>query len=114
MKKSLTQVLRMFRCSSNFFRSKAPPFYTLTLFTYTSLLICRLTSVKPGPPTLEFGDNFKPIHSSRLSTPKPVLPLFTLCISFQNIHLCQVHNHLHMHSAYVPHWSFFFQTLSSD
>src|SRR3989338_2314652 len=36
---------------------RPPPFYTLTLFTYTSLLICRLTSVKPVPPTLEFGDN---------------------------------------------------------
>src|SRR3989338_4756575 len=65
MKKSLTQVLRMFRCSSNFFRSKAPPFYTLTLFTYTSLLICRLTSVKPVPPTLEFGDkHLRGVYSS--------------------------------------------------
>src|SRR3989338_7010426 len=40
-----------------FFSIERPtPFYTLTLFTYTSLLICRLTSVKPVPPTLEFGD----------------------------------------------------------
>ena len=29
-------------------------------------------------------DNCKPIHGSRLSTPNPVLPLFTLCISFKN------------------------------
>ena len=46
----------MFRRSSNFFISNPPPLYTLTLFTYTSLFICRLTSVKPVPPTLKFGD----------------------------------------------------------
>src|SRR3989338_10193111 len=47
---------------------RPPPFYTLTLFTYTSLLICRLTSVEPVPPTLEFGDNNQ--SSSSVTLPR--------------------------------------------